>query len=69
MKNNFERRIKEDVFQVDDLVLKWDAPNEGKGKHGKFDHLWVAHTLLRHLEVKMLSFCSIYIGHSMREAQ
>jgi hypothetical protein len=25
---------------VDDLVLKWDARNEDKGKHGKFDHLW-----------------------------
>ena len=23
-----------------DLVLKWDARNEDKGKHGKFDHLW-----------------------------
>ena len=41
MKNNFDRRIKEDIFQVDDLVLKWDASHEDKGKHGKFDHLWV----------------------------
>ena len=41
MKNTFNRRIKEDVLQVDDLVLKWDAPHEEKGKHGKFDHLWV----------------------------
>ena len=39
MKNTFDRRIKEDAFQVDDLVLKWDAPHEEKGKHGKFDHL------------------------------
>ena len=39
MKNTFDRRIKEDIFQVDDLVLKWDAPHEDKGKHGKFDHL------------------------------
>jgi hypothetical protein len=21
-------------------VLRWDARNEDKGKHGKFDHLW-----------------------------
>ena len=46
MKNTFERRIKEDVFQVDDLVLKWDAPHEDKGKHGKFDHLWVGPYLI-----------------------
>jgi hypothetical protein len=24
-------------------VLKWDARNEDKGKHGKFDHLWTRH--------------------------
>ena len=28
MKNTFDRRIKEDVFQVDDLVLKWDSLHE-----------------------------------------
>ena len=42
MKNTFDRKIKEDIFfQIDELVLKWDAPHEDKGKHGKFDHLWV----------------------------
>ena len=46
MKNTFNRRIKEDVFQFDDLVLKWDAPHEEKGKHGKFDHLWVGPYLI-----------------------
>ena len=46
MKNTFERRIKEDFFQVDDLVLKWDAPHEDKGNHGKFDHLWVGPYLI-----------------------
>ena len=46
MKNTFDRRIKEDVFWVDDLVLKWDAPREEKGKHGKFDHLWVGPYLI-----------------------
>ena len=34
MKNTFDRRVKENQFQVDDLVLKWDAPKEDK--HGKF---------------------------------
>ena len=46
MKNTFDRRIEEDVFQVDDLVLKWDALHEEKGKHGKFDHLWVGPYLI-----------------------
>ena len=41
MKNTFNRKVKENTFQIDDLVLKWDAPHEDKGKHGKFDHLWV----------------------------
>jgi hypothetical protein len=30
-----------DDFKLGDLVLKWDARNEDKGKHGKFDHLWL----------------------------
>ena len=46
MKNTFDRRVKEDVFQVDDLVLKWDAPHEDKGKHRKFVHLWVVPYLI-----------------------
>ena len=31
MKNTFDRKVKEDVFQVDELVLKWDAPMKIKG--------------------------------------
>ena len=38
MKNTFDRKVKEEQFQIDDLVLKWDAPKEDK--HGKFDHMW-----------------------------
>ena len=39
MKNTFDRKVKEEQFQIDYLVLKWDAPKEDK--HGKFDHMWV----------------------------
>ena len=39
MKSTFDRRVKEEQFQIDDLVLKWDAPNEEK--HGNFDPMWV----------------------------
>ena len=38
MKKTFDRRVKEEQFHIDDLVLKWDAPREEK--HGKFDHMW-----------------------------
>ena len=38
MKKTFDRKVKEQQFQVDDLVLKWDAPKEDK--NGKFDHMW-----------------------------
>ena len=32
-KKTFDKRVKEEKFQIDDLVLKWDAPREDK--HGK----------------------------------
>jgi hypothetical protein len=32
--------IKKD-FQIGDLVLKWDKAHEEKGKHTKFQHLWL----------------------------
>jgi hypothetical protein len=40
MKKTFDKHAKQEEFQVGDLVLRWDAKNEDKGKHGKFDHLW-----------------------------
>lgn len=40
IKEAFDRKAKTDNFQVGDLVLKWDALKENKGKHGKFDALW-----------------------------
>ena len=40
VKRNFDRKAKPNDFHQDDLVLKWDAQHEDKGKHGKFSHLW-----------------------------
>eukprot|EP00253_Pinus_taeda_P004446 PITA_04446 len=40
IKKIYERKLKSDDFQIDDVVLRWDARNEDKGKHGKFDNLW-----------------------------
>ena len=34
------RRSKITLFSVGDMVLRWDARKEKKGKHGKFDNLW-----------------------------
>ena len=36
----FDKRAKLDSFNIGDLVLKWDAKYEDKGKHGKLDELW-----------------------------
>jgi hypothetical protein len=41
MKNIFDKRAKEKNFITRDLVMKWDAIRKAKGKHGKFDNLWV----------------------------
>jgi hypothetical protein len=39
MKRTFDKHSKKEKFQVGELVLRWDARNEDKGKHGNFDHL------------------------------
>jgi hypothetical protein len=41
IKEDFDRHTKVDDFEPGDWVLKWDAINEYKGKHGKFDKLWL----------------------------
>jgi hypothetical protein len=41
IKSSFEIHTKDDDFKVGYLVLTWDARNEDKGEHGKFDHLWL----------------------------
>ena len=41
-KTNFGKR----KFEVGDLVLKWDHPHDEKGKHTKFQHLWIVPYLI-----------------------
>jgi hypothetical protein len=36
-----KHKAKEKKFEVGDLVLKWDKENEPKGKHSKFQILWL----------------------------
>eukprot|EP00253_Pinus_taeda_P011509 PITA_11509 len=40
IKKIYDRKAKPDDFPIDDIFLRWDAQNEDKGKHGKFDNLW-----------------------------
>jgi hypothetical protein len=41
IKQIFDRKSSKEDFQLGDLVLKWDAPKQDKGKHGKFEALWI----------------------------
>jgi hypothetical protein len=36
-----KHKAREKSFEVGDLVLKWDKANESKGKHSKFQNLWL----------------------------
>jgi len=40
IKNIYDRKAMVDKFQIEDIVLRWDARNEDKGKHDKFKNLW-----------------------------
>ena len=40
VKNMVDRNTKENTFTEGEMVLRWDARKEQKGKHGKFDNLW-----------------------------
>eukprot|EP00253_Pinus_taeda_P001548 PITA_01548 len=50
IKEAFNRKAKIDNFQVGDLVLKWDAFKEKKGKHGKFDALWTGPFIIAQIQ-------------------
>ena len=41
IKRDFDKRVSKENFQLGDLVLKWDAPKQDKGKHDKFEALWI----------------------------
>jgi hypothetical protein len=41
IKQAFDKKVTKEDFQLGDLVLKWDAPKQDKGKHGKFEALWI----------------------------
>ena len=42
IKRWFDKHVAGDKqFQVGDLVLKWNKESEDKGKHSKFQNLWL----------------------------
>jgi hypothetical protein len=41
IKQDFDRKVRKENFQLGELVLKWDAHKKEKGKHNKFEALWV----------------------------
>jgi hypothetical protein len=41
IKKAFNKKVNKKDFQLGDLVLNWDARRQDKGKHGKFEYLWV----------------------------
>jgi hypothetical protein len=41
IKQAFDRKARKEDFQLGDLVLKWDAPRQDRGKHNKFEALWI----------------------------
>ena len=52
IKQSFYKRVKENNFFPDDLVLRWDARRDEKPKHGKFDHIWLGpFRIVRSLEI------------------
>eukprot|EP00253_Pinus_taeda_P007895 PITA_07895 len=40
IKKIYDKKAKVDKFQLEEVVLKWDARNEEEGKHGKFENIW-----------------------------
>jgi hypothetical protein len=56
IKKIFDKRTKEDDFELGDLVLIWDARNEEKGKNGKFDNLWTGPYMIQDFRGKNAFF-------------
>ena len=46
IKKMFDKRTKANDVNIGDKVLKWDSRREDKGKHGKFDNLWLGPYLI-----------------------
>ena len=59
-----KHKAKEKNLEVGDLVLKWDRENKPKGKHSKFQNLW-----LGPFQVADKIGAGTYRLHNLREGQ
>ena len=50
IKGIFDKKAKVDNFQVADCVLEWDVVSQDKGKHIKFDSLWIGHFVIAQVQ-------------------
>jgi hypothetical protein len=41
IKQVFDKKANKEEFQIGNLVLNWDTPKQDKGKHDKFEALWI----------------------------
>jgi hypothetical protein len=41
IKHAFDKKVKREEFELGDLVLKWDAPRQDRGKYSKFDSILI----------------------------
>ena len=55
-------------FQVGDWVLKWDTVRKDKGKHGKFDSLWIRPFVIAHIQQNNASKLQNLKGEEVFEA-
>ena len=46
MKYLYDKKAIDRKFEPDDMVLMWNARLEDKGKHGKFDPIWLGPYLI-----------------------
>ena len=46
MKHLYDKRTTERKFEIGDMILMWNSRMEDKGKHGKFDPIWLGPYLI-----------------------
>ena len=46
MKYLYDKEVVDRKFELDDVVLMWNSRLEDKGKHGKFDPIWLGPYLI-----------------------
>ncbi len=69
IKKIYDRKTKEENFNLGDVVLWWDARNEDKGKHGKFETYGRDHTKFLHSEERMLSCWKRWMEETIQEGR